>query len=252
MVPRKIDGLSSSLEDYLETIYKLEQENRVARSKDVAKALGVGKSSVTAALKTLTERGFIDYSPYQHIVLTDAGQQAARDVLRRHEVLQEFLEEILAVPTELATSSACKLEHAIEGEVLERLLLFVDFFSACPRGQSLLAEFKRVCNEGLDPSRCKACVMEGFEQLKEEEKPEQTNLAALQPGERGIVLRIKGDKRFHKRIVDMGVTKGAVVSVERVAPMGDPMQVKVRGYHLSIRRVDAASIIIEHFKDRTR
>ncbi len=252
MVPKKRNNLSSSLEDYLETIYKLEQENPVARSKDVAKALGVGKSSVTAALKTLTEKGYIDYSPYQTIVLTDAGKQAAKDVLRRHEILQDFLENILAVPTELATDSACKLEHAIGGDVLERLLLFVDFFSACPRGQSLLAEFKRVCKEGLDPSRCKGCVIEGFQQLKKSDEGEQTNLAALEPGERGIVLRIKGDKRFHKRIADMGVTRGAVVAVERVAPMGDPMQVKVRGYHLSIRRVDAASIIVEQFNDRNR
>ena len=252
MVPSRTKDLSSSLEDYLEAIYKLEQEHPVARSKDLAQLLGVGKSSVTAALKSLTEKGYIDYSPYQNIVLTDRGRKAARDVLRRHEVLQDFLESILGVSKDVATESACKMEHAVAGDVLERLLLFVDFFSACPRGQMLLDEFKRVCSEGLDPSRCRECVLECFERLKEENVHERTDLSRLDPGEKAIVLKIVGDKGFRKRIADMGVTRGALVAVERIAPLGDPMQVKIRGYHLSIRRSDAASIIVEQLFDSNR
>jgi len=245
MVRKRQTALTASLEDYLETIYRLEQDHPVARARDVAKGLGVGKSSVTTALKVLAEKGYLTHSPYQNIVLTEAGRVAAREILRRHEILQDFLERILDIPTKRAEASACRMEHAVTSEDLERLMQFVEFFTACPRGRDLLDEFRRVCREGLDPSRCHDCVAAGLGRLQQSDTAPHRTLATLEPGERGVVLRIMGDKRFHKRVTDMGVTRGAVVEVERVAPMGDPMQIRVRGYHLSIRKVDAASIIID-------
>ena len=240
-------GLSASLEDYLETIYNLEREKRVARAKDVANALNVGKSSVTAALKALSERGYLDYNPYQTIELTELGQKVARDVCRRHEVLHDFLANILGLREDIAADSACKMEHAIKGEPLERLLRFVEFFSTCPRGQSVLKEFQVVVRDGFNPNRCEHCVEAGKINVHTIENTivKKVGLHTLNPGDKAIVMRIAGERRFHKRIVDMGVTRGALIEIERIAPLGDPMEIKVRGYHLSIRRDDASSIIVE-------
>jgi DtxR family Mn-dependent transcriptional regulator len=239
--------LSASLEDYLETIYNLEREKRVARAKDVATTLNVGKSSVTAALKALSEKGYLDYNPYQTIELTELGKKVARDVCRRHEVLHDFLANILGLDEEIATDNACKMEHAIKGEPLERLLRFVEFFSTCPRGQSVLKEFQVVVKDGFNPNRCEHCIESGRHKLSEMEHAvvKKVGLHTLVPGDKAIVMRIEGERRFHKRIVDMGVTRGALVEVERVAPLGDPMEIKVRGYHLSIRKDDASAIIVE-------
>src|SRR5512138_1986475 len=107
------EGLSASLEDYLEVIFHLEQSNRVARAKDIADQLKVQRASVTGALKALAGRGMINYSPYSYITLTDAGRVIARDVIRRHRTLKEFFMSTLQLGPEDAEANACRIEHAI-------------------------------------------------------------------------------------------------------------------------------------------
>ena len=70
-------------------------------------------------------------------------------------------------------------------------------------------------------------------------------LKDLKPGQKGKVLRINSRGEANRRIVEMGVTPGAVVEVERMAPLGDPIDIKVKGYHLSLRKDEADRIEIE-------
>ena len=70
-------------------------------------------------------------------------------------------------------------------------------------------------------------------------------LNTLNPGERGKIIKVSGQGPARKRIADMGVTTGTVVEVVRIAPLGDPIDVKVRGYHLSLRQEEAAHITVE-------
>ena len=74
---------------------------------------------------------------------------------------------------------------------------------------------------------------------------ETSRLKDLKPGQKGKVLKINVRGEVNKRIVEMGITPGAVVEVERVAPLGDPIDVKVKGYHLSLRKDEAEGIEIE-------
>ena len=64
-------------------------------------------------------------------------------------------------------------------------------------------------------------------------------------GETVVVERITGEGAVKRRIMDMGITKGTAVSVRKVAPLGDPIEVTVRGFELSIRKEDADKIIVE-------
>ncbi len=64
-------------------------------------------------------------------------------------------------------------------------------------------------------------------------------------GETVKVLRIDGEGAIKRRIMDMGITKGAEIYIRKVAPLGDPVEVTVRGYELSLRRADAEIIEIE-------
>ncbi len=59
------------------------------------------------------------------------------------------------------------------------------------------------------------------------------------------VVRLNGVGGVKRRIMDMGITKGVEISVRKVAPLGDPIEVTVRGYELSIRKADAAMIEVE-------
>ncbi len=70
-------------------------------------------------------------------------------------------------------------------------------------------------------------------------------LKDVRVGENVIVKRLQGDGAVKRRIMDMGVTKGTAILVQKVAPLGDPIEVKVRGYELSLRKCEAENIIVE-------
>ncbi|HAX40021.1 MAG TPA: ferrous iron transport protein A [Clostridiales bacterium] len=64
-------------------------------------------------------------------------------------------------------------------------------------------------------------------------------------GQTATVVKLHGEGALKRRIMDMGLTKGVEVYVRKVAPLGDPLEVTVRGYELSVRKGDAASIEVE-------
>lgn len=70
-------------------------------------------------------------------------------------------------------------------------------------------------------------------------------LKELKVGERAKVVKINGSGALKRRIMDMGITKGVEISIRKVAPLGDPIEITVRGYELSIRKSDADLIEVE-------
>lgn len=157
--------LSASLEDYLEVILHLVTEKHVARARDIAKRLKVNRSSVTGALRSLAEKGLVNYEPYEAITLTRGGRTVARNVVRRHEVLQDFLVKVLSVDVAKADQAACQMEHAVPPPVLERLVRFVDFVEACPRaGARWIKGFGYQC-EHRDRGICERCISSCLEQV---------------------------------------------------------------------------------------
>ncbi len=151
--------LSESLEDYLEAIYHLEHENRVARAAEIALRLGVSRPSVTGALKALRLRGFIHYDPYTHITLTAQGKRIAADVVRRHTILKDFLVKVLSVPPAEAEHAACRMEHVLGTEVMARFLDFARFVEACPRaGAEWIRGFGFTCHDKGAYPECQRCL----------------------------------------------------------------------------------------------
>jgi len=70
-------------------------------------------------------------------------------------------------------------------------------------------------------------------------------LSEMKPGEKGRISRIGGSGQVHRRILDMGVIPQTTVEVERVAPMGDPIWIRLKGYQLSLRKNEAANVYVE-------
>ncbi|HBV81890.1 MAG: FeoA family protein [Lachnospiraceae bacterium] len=70
-------------------------------------------------------------------------------------------------------------------------------------------------------------------------------LKEIQCGQTVKVSRLSGEGPIKRRIMDMGITKGVEIFVRKVAPLGDPVEVTVRGYELSLRKADAEMIIVE-------
>ena len=72
-----------------------------------------------------------------------------------------------------------------------------------------------------------------------------TTLDTIQPGQTVIVVKLLGDGGTKRRIMDMGVTTGTSVYVRKVAPLGDPVEVTIRGYELSLRKAEAEHVVVE-------
>ena len=72
----------------------------------------------------------------------------------------------------------------------------------------------------------------------------ETTLADIKPGSKATIIRITGSGGIRRRLLDMGATAGTVVDVKRIAPLGDPIDVKIKGYHLSLRKEEARRILV--------
>lgn len=133
--------LSGALEDYLETIYLLIRDKKVARVRDIAKARKVRPVSVTQAMHRLAELGLIDYAQRERIELTSAGERRALRVFSRHRALTKFFDQILGVEPAQAESTACAMEHQLGDQAMDALVRFFEFLQVCPEGRSFLTQF---------------------------------------------------------------------------------------------------------------
>lgn len=67
----------------------------------------------------------------------------------------------------------------------------------------------------------------------------------LKPGDKAVIVKVDGEGAVRRRLMDMGVTKGAEVVIRKVAPLGDPIEVNIRGYELTFRKSEAEKIYVE-------
>jgi len=156
--------LSAKLEDYIESIYRIEREKRVARPRDICRDRNVAGSTVTAALQSLAEKGLINYQPYEVITLTGEGRQRAERLLVRRRIIRDFLRDVLGLEQRKAAETACSMEHAVDTETLQRFVCFLAFLRRCSRdGAKWLAEFRRFLDETVDGRSCEECIKEYME-----------------------------------------------------------------------------------------
>lgn len=73
----------------------------------------------------------------------------------------------------------------------------------------------------------------------------QTTLDKLQPGDEAVVLEMRGEDGTIERLMEMGLIEGTSIRLQKFAPLGDPLEIVMRGYHLSLRRHEAAGITVE-------
>ena len=130
---------------------------------------------------------------------------------------------------------ACTIEHAISPQVTERILLLKQFL--------------------IDDDSCGTDTIERlhyfFAKRTEETEKEIDKeipmflLSVLKPGEKATVHKIKGNSTIRQRFMDMGLSRGQEIIVERIAPLGDPIEITIRGYSLSLRKSEAELIIVK-------
>ena len=119
-------ALSASLEDYLEAIFEIDKTKKNVRVKDVARKLGVTMPSVNGALKNLEAKGLITHEKYEYIELTRLGVQQASRIASRHKMIFFFLRDILNVDEKTAQLDACKIEHVLSRNTVNKMTAYIE------------------------------------------------------------------------------------------------------------------------------
>jgi DtxR family transcriptional regulator, Mn-dependent transcriptional regulator len=154
----KQKGLTASQEDYLEAIYHISAKKMASRAKDISKRLDVRASSVTGALRTLGKLGLINYAPYDLITLTPDGFVVAKEIVRRHQALELFLVDVLGVDQKEADEAACKMEHSVPKEIVDRFVKYAEYVDKCPKGGiTWNSGFGYYCKHGCTEEDCEHC-----------------------------------------------------------------------------------------------
>ena len=112
--------IQESAENYLESILILKNKNGNVRSIDIANELGVSKPSVSVAMKSFREEGYITVDENGSITLTEKGMEVANYVYERHNIIAKAL-IALGVSEKVAYADSCKIEHDISHETFEKI-----------------------------------------------------------------------------------------------------------------------------------
>jgi DtxR family Mn-dependent transcriptional regulator len=211
-------AFSHAVQDYAKAIYVLEERGDAAVTTNaLAERLGVTAGSASAMVKRLDELGLVHHVPYRGVGLTDDGRRVALEVLRHHRLLERFLSEELDVPWDRVHAEAEVLEHVLSEELEERIAAKLGHPSYDPHGDPI-------------PTR------EG-----EVEAAETRALVDLEPGERGVLVRVSDSNPAMLRyLAEKGIAPGMELEMTGREPFGGPLAVRSGKRELRLGRELAA------------
>jgi DtxR family transcriptional regulator, Mn-dependent transcriptional regulator len=237
-------SLTGALEDYLESIYELLLEHPFARVRDIAHARRVRAASVSPALKRLAAMGLVNYERREYVTLTEEGKREARRVYARHNLLTRFFHEILQMDREAASEEACAIEHCLSDEGMDRMVRFFEYLQTCPSADRQFLKKFHACSlvhDGVSdcghhcPPRTQAQATDG----------KVASIYDLQPGQSGIITQVHASGAIRQRLLDMGILPATLVQMERTAPTGEPVWIRLHGSQIALRRQEAEAVWIE-------
>lgn len=189
---------SARTEEYLEAIFKLQEEtNEPVSITRLAEHMGLSAASASEMVKRLSQAGTVDYSPSREISLTADGEKQASQVVRRHRLSERLLTDVLGFGWEHVHDEACKLEHALSPEVEERLAAKLGDPQTCPHGHPIPKP---------DGSYQKAATR---------------RLSEVSTGEKCVVVMVKeDDPELLQYLGQLGIKPGADLLIVETVPFG--------------------------------
>ena len=228
------------IEEYLETIYDLENRDGLAKTTAISKCLNIAPASVTEALQNLAKKGYIQYEPYQGATLTSEGKKIASSIKRKHRLLEVFLTSVLHLEEKRVHDEACRMEHTISDYTENALCQMLKSPDSCPHGSPI-----QPCNKAV--GSCAECDGAGNAAIPAVSRDIPIiPITVLKNKENGKIAFIRGDGKIVQRLADLGLTVGTVVTMMRAMPMGGPVEVSVRRTKLAIDSEIADKIFIEN------
>ena len=194
------ENLTQTIEDYLKTIYHFTLERQRATTNQIAESLGVTPASVTGMLKKLaaTEPPLVEYKKHYGVLLTPDGEKIALEIVRHHRLLEMFLVQMLGYEWDEVHSEADRLEHHISEAFEERIAEALGDPQRDPHGNPI-------------PTRELAI-----------QKLNDIPLRSLQPGQKGVVQRVREtDPELLRRVAELGLVPGAHFEVLEYSPLDE-------------------------------
>lgn len=232
---------TKSIEDYLKALYALSKNGNIVSTTEISEYFNIAPASVTEMLKKLADKGFVKYSPYHGSTLTKKGLLVAQKMTRKHRLLERFLCDVLRIKKTQVHEQACAMEHSLSDEAEESLCRFLKHPDMCPDDEKVIP----ACD--LQFSSCEECIAMHGKGLEEVGKRRQNlvSIRNLKTGASAKVSFIRGEHRVLQRLLDMGLTPGTSIKVERVAPLKGPVEVCVRGSKVALGQDIAANVFVE-------
>jgi len=239
--------LSENAEEYLEVLYKLSLKERPVKTTKISNMLNISPASVTQMIKKLEKEGYVNYSPYKGVTLTEEGYKIASNITRKHRLLERFLHDVLKIKKEKVHDQACEMEHVLSDDAERALCQLLENPDECPDDAELIP----VCD--FQFKTCEECRMRRQEEVNEVGKRDKNlvSISDMKKNEKGKVSFIRGDYKVIRRLMDMGITMGAEIGVLEVAPFKGPVELLVRGSNLALGRDIAKNVFVEIVKENT-
>jgi len=199
-----LDKVSSTVEEYLKTILRLEEKFEIAKTSVLAEVLKVALGTVTNTVEKLEKQGLVIHEPYKGIKLTEKGRKIALEVLRRHRLSERLLTDLLGVDWSRAHEIACKLEHNLPNDILKNLEKVLGHPKTCPHGNPIPTSCGEIFEESSEP------------------------LLNLKQGDVGIIVKItEEEKEILEHLRKFKLIPGSLVKVLEKTSVDSLMKVKV-------------------------
>ncbi len=216
---------TQAVEDYLKTIYEVQREQGKVTTTALAERLGVAPASATGMIKKLAGMRLVSYEPYQGVVLTQAGEKIALEVIRHHRLVELYLAEALGVPWDRVHEEADKWEHILSEDLEERMDTLLGHPTTDPHGAPI-------------PTR------EG-----EIAQSAQVRLSDLTPGQSAVIAEVSDhDPDLLRYLGELGMYPRAEVRIVATAPFGGPITVRVQEAEHMLGREAAYYIFVTDVK----
>ena len=211
-----------SAEMYLKAICELTSMRPLVPISTLAERLGISVVSATEMVHRLVDQNLVAYVRYKGIQLTEEGQRRALDIVRRHRLWERFLTEKLQLPWAEIHDFACQLEHAADRQVVDALAEFLGQPDSCPHGNPIPTADGKITSSPEIP------------------------MSSLEPGDRGIVLRIRPEtKTVLSYLSSRGIQPGVHIEVQSINEYDQLWTLLVEGNQEVLGHNIVSRIVIE-------
>jgi DtxR family Mn-dependent transcriptional regulator len=217
--------LSQAVEDYLKTIYKLQNGSDIVSTSDIARTMSVSSASVTNMVKRLAQMGLVEYESYRGVTVTSTGKKVALEIIRHHRLLELYLREVMGYPWDKVHQEAEHLEHHISEEFEDKLDEMLGFPTHDPHGDPIPTREGEIAESTTDP------------------------LANFEPGEIVMIQRVSdSDPEMLSYLEKIGLMPGALLEIVSKAPFHGPITILAQGIEHVVGYRIASNVFVEPAK----